>query len=808
MNPFTPIRTSVRTRPAATTRASAPRRVLVVLGAMLALGACDGDELIDPPFRDAVKPRVSMAKGVSQTDTALVLSVNATDNVGLKTIRVRFSGGVAAAYDTTFTSSIQAANLALTVRVPSSAPLGATVNVQAIAIDGATNMSDTASLVMTVGNLEPPQALITSPAAGSPVVSGKALVLSLSARARYKVRTLGYAITGAYNTRDSILYGAPLRDTVAVLDTLTLPDSVRGASITVTPFIVDSLNQRVIGAAVSYAVQSAANANTIPIVMAGVTKRLEISDTVFIEATDPVGISSLGYEVRSLAGALITADSVSSTGAFSTLVRTFRTRLPITTFPTVVTITGFARNANGRRDVTRYSSGAIKLDTVAIVAGFTNPLPNGGKVADALYFPRNDRLYLTNIERNQVEVYNLADSSFRSAINVGSRPWGISAWPRNRDGIMGDTLLVANSGGTNISYVNLNAGTTGREVFRYPLPNIVAYSITTVKSNTTDAPMTQRTVYDFSDRPQFIASTCTGGTVQGSPCQDVILVYSTTPTPGQSTPFANQGTMRWENLTRRTSHFFFEQAMGQTAGRSDTLEIERFAAGGFGSDSLLLPAKQTVTGPNGTFNYSIVVRLDQLAFRDTTYVRNSGNFRRAVVGEGGPVLGSRAMAYDATSGLDFSTPLPVIDRGISRPLDVSDFIANTFARVQGVGINFDGELSAVKGDSTYIFDRTLRLQGILQSKSSGGGLDFHPLNAGINSTPLRTRLSFVASSDPVIDIFDTYCFQKIASVPIRDPIIGPVRASIRPDGTIVLVAATIRGVTLVALPDNFTTTCQ
>lgn len=211
---------------------------------------------------------------------------------------------------------------------------------------------------------------------------------------------------------------------MAVLDTLTLPDSVRGASITVTPFIVDSLNQRVIGAAVSYAVQSAANANTIPIVMAGVTKRLEISDTVFIEATDPVGISSLGYEVRSLAGALITADSVSSTGAFSTLVRTFRTRLPITTFPTVVTITGFARNANGRRDVTRYSSGAISFDTVAIVAGFTNPLPNGGKVADVLYFPRNDRLYLTNIERNQVEVYNLADLSFRSAINVGSRPAG------------------------------------------------------------------------------------------------------------------------------------------------------------------------------------------------------------------------------------------------------------------------------------------------------------------------------------------------------------------------------------------------
>ena len=32
---------------------------------------------------------------------------------------------------------------------------------------------------------------------------------------------------------------------------------------------------------------------------------------------------------------------------------------------------------------------------------------------------------------------------------------------------MGDTLLVANSGATDISYVNLNGAGSGREVFRY-----------------------------------------------------------------------------------------------------------------------------------------------------------------------------------------------------------------------------------------------------------------------------------------------------------------------------------------------------
>ena len=374
---------------------------------------------------------------------------------------------------------------------------------------------------------------------------------------------------------------------------------------------------------------------------------------------------------------------------------------------------------------------------------------------------------------------------------------------------MGDTILVANSGGTNLSYVNLNAGSTGREVYRYPLPNIIVYSITTTRAQNTDQLITQRTVYDFSDRPQYLASTCTGGTAPGSACDDVIVAYSTTPTPGQSTPFPNKGTLRWENLSKQASHFFFEQAMGQSSNRADTLEIERFAAGGVGSDSTLVPFQQRVRSPSGVeFSYSIVVRLDQLAFRDTTFVRNSGNFRRAVFGEGGPVLGSRTMSYDATAGFDMSTPLPVIDRGISRPLDVSDFIANTFARVQGVGINFDGELMAVKGDSTYLFDRTLRLQGILQSRAGVGGLDFHPLNRGLNSTPLRTRLAFVASSEPVIDVFDTYCYRRIASVPIRDPIIGPVRATVRPNGQLVLVGATIRGVTLVALGDNFTTTCQ
>ena len=95
-------------------------------------------------------------------------------------------------------------------------------------------------------------------------------------------------------------------------------------------------------------------------------------------------------------------------------------------------IAGFARNANGRRDVARFGSGVVRADSVQVVAGYTNPLPGGGQIADAIYVPRTDRLYLTNIERNWLEVFNLADSTFRAPVSVGSRPWGLAAWPRDR----------------------------------------------------------------------------------------------------------------------------------------------------------------------------------------------------------------------------------------------------------------------------------------------------------------------------------------------------------------------------------------
>jgi hypothetical protein len=813
--------------------------VLAVVAASISLGvaACNDTTSIDPQ-RDRIPPKIALAPITGQPDTVIAFTTQATDNLGLKTIHVQAVGAASGVFDTTFTSAVTNFSLGFKIFSSRATPPGTPVTITAEAFDGAGNSSGVDTLIMATGNVPPPEVKVISPTSGSSAVLGKSILVTVMGKSGVKVRALGLNTTGPVVRADSTIYSSPLLDSLTMQDTIAIPLNATAGTLTITPFLRDSLGQRAVGPSITITVVTAAQVNSVPVVnqycvgssafdnACGHGKRVEVTDTVHVEADDPSGIGQLGYEVRTVIGGPIDDSSTFiSNGQLTFQPHTFAMKLPYNSFPTTAYIQVFARNTNGVKAYAKLASGLDRIDTVVVVAGVTRPLPAGGEVADALYHAGKDRLYLTNITRNQVEVFNLGDSSFKSPVIVGSRPWGLTAWPRDRAGTMGDTLLIANSGGTDISYIDLNVGADGAEVFRYALPNIIVYSVTTVTSGTSGLPFQQLSRYDFSDRPQFPAATCiaVGGVCNG-PGTSVILAYTTTPTPGQTTPFNTlNGTIRWENLTQgvtaagktdpHTSHFFFEPAMGQSSGRADTLKIVRFDANGVDS-AVMVPYNQPVAGGF----YSVTVRLPELGFRDTTFARNSGNFQRAIFGEGGSVFGSRAVAYDADrgfadtftdlSGATVAIPIPVVDKGVSPATAVSDFIANTFAEVKGVAINFDGSLSAIRADSTYILNPLLRLQGVLNTTVNNAGLDFHPLNTGPNSFPLTTRLLFAASSEPLIEIFDTHCYQRVASIPIRDPIIGPIKAAFRQStGQLVLVAATARGVVIAQLPNTFTTTC-
>jgi len=784
---------------------------VVAASITLAVAACN-DSTSANGTQDRTPPSVTLTPVTGTADTVISFRTDAKDNLGLKTIHVQAIGAVGFVFDTVFTSAVTNIDLPFTLYASRLVPPGTPVIITASATDGAGNSSGVDTLRLATGNLPPPDVRVLSPFSGSSAVLGKSIVVTIMGKTAVKIRSLGLNTTGPVVRADSAIYSSPLKDSLTMQDTIAIPLTATAGTLTITPFLRDSLGQRAVGPSITITVQTAAQVNSVPVVnqycvgnsaydnACGHVKRVEVGDTVHVEADDPSGIAQLGYEVRSAIGGPIddSATFVSS-GNLTFEPHNFTMKLPYTVYPTTAYIQVFARNTNGIRAYAKLASGADRVDTVTVVAGVTRPLPAGGIVADAMYHPGKDRLYISNITQNRVEVFDLATLGFQPAIIVGSRPWGIAGWPLNNTGAVGDTVLVANSGGTSISYVRLDAVGNGVEASRYQLPNIIAYTITTTTSSTSGAPIQVRTKYDFSDRPQFLGATCIQA---GGVCGDVILAYSTTPTPGQSAPFqSNNGTLRWENLTKGTSHLFFEQAMGQSAARADTLEIIRYDANGV-NQTVLVPYKYT--NPVTLAVSSTVIDITRLGFRDTTFVRGSGDFNRAIFGEGGAVNGSRAMTYNAARGSDPN--FPFIDLGVSPASDVSDFIANAFSKVQGVAINFDGSLVAIRGDSTYLLNGALRLQGVLPTATANAGIDFHPQNNAA-AFPLSTRLIFAASSQPLIDVYDTNCYQKVAQIQIRDPIIGPVKAALRPTGQLVLVGATARGVVIATLPNTFTTTC-
>jgi uncharacterized protein (TIGR03437 family) len=88
--------------------------------------------------------------------------------------------------------------------------------------------------------------------------------------------------------------------------------------------------------------------------------------------------------------------------------------------------------------------------------------PINGVAADMLMDTPRQRIYIANYTQDQIEVFSLPNQAFLSPIRVGNRP---------RAMVMTDpsTLVVLNSGGENISIVDLNAMAEVDEILMGPL---------------------------------------------------------------------------------------------------------------------------------------------------------------------------------------------------------------------------------------------------------------------------------------------------------------------------------------------------
>ncbi len=692
------------------------------------------------------------------------------------------------------------------------------VHIIATAVNAANDTSHDTTVVRIVGG---PKVVVLQPTAGA--VTAVNLYVRIQVRGIHPtgVKTLGWASTGAVVDTNFQTYAV---NAAGVLpDTQTFTDSVLVSkstpdSLVITPFATDSSGDPSgIAPGVTVHIQTAATDTTPPLVQDTVPLRVEVGDSITVTATDQSGVKIIGFLVSDTAGATVSTHADTLSGKSTNVTVRFGLNLgSITSFPFRVTATGFAVDAATAANKGGSSVSGIPvrwpkaaLDTLTVVAGTTVGLPQGGAIGDAIVDSvhgggADPLLLLSNTPLDQVEVLHLKTSTFGKAIRVGSQPVGIALWPKDTLGSYFDSVIVANSGGTNLSLVDVKDST---EMRRRAVPN---WSLATIKTQTNAGGGldTVVTAYELADRPQYLGTTCRKGGV--SACDSVIVVYSSAPTGAQPNPFFNRGYLAWENITAAigthgAGHLFYEQADRGTT--QDTIEIVAVRDTVPG-----VPIRDIEVGPGA----GVIRDIANIAFQDSTFVRNSGNFVHALMGEGGLNQGfARALMYDATKGISTvagtgCNPALVacqaqVDAGVSDALYVSDFVTNRASPVLSVATNFNGRTNLVRADSIYAFDWTLKQTGLMQAGIGIAGMDFNPNNAFDAATRTSGALNknnrLVYAADPAtgIDVFDTYWYQKIATIPIRDTIIGPIRVAIS-GTTTYLAGVTSHGVVVVQVP--------
>jgi DNA-binding beta-propeller fold protein YncE len=440
--------------------------------------------------------------------------------------------------------------------------------------------------------------------------------------------------------------------------------------------------------------------------------------------------------------------------------------------------------------------------TRAVVGGKTVQLPQGGSILDAAVDTARRRLYLSNIVRNRLEVFDLDTEEFRQAIGVGSEPWGL-AFTRDND-----SLWVANSGGTNLSVVDLD---TEREVDddRFLTPDVILYDVE-LKAGEAGVqylitPRPQPASPSFSDRPQFVAVDAFGN-----------IIYST-----KTSPIGDLGTARkgyfeagWD---RSEAKIFVEHALldlqenfwaiahiDSISSAVDTLSVDSLGVATVAARMALydhvpgfpgsvisglarstdIDAVQSAAADLVTQGSDVLVvpgakwNIPNLAFLDTTYVAASGDGNWVGIGEGGAEQAGRVLSYEAAPG-DVT--------GLSGWIQVSDLLTNPAEEVRGLGLNYDGTLGVVRGRfAAYFYSPPdLRLQGLtdIPQAVQGSGAALHPLHANFRTLENLggeyrpdTHIAFVATGDGTVDVIDTQRFTRIGRVFIRDVVTGPLRA--------------------------------
>lgn len=836
-------------------------RLLLTAAAMLgllAVGACEGENLFSVPpgaggsgTGDTKAPVVSImiprgdSLSAKPVGDSVFVTAHVTDNAGLRSIRMY--GVARRGVDTLGTDTVVQRFAEKTITVAAGvkdttvyrylAPTPDSTKERAIIVVEATDTmgnlaADSVDLV-----LGGPDVQLLNVQDGLSITAGGQLSIGVLARDPQGITVLTLSVSGAYSS-EVVWRPNPAQDSLVVDTVLAVPATALGP-LTVRAVARNALDVAGQSVPVTLNVVAPGRGDTIPPSLrhtSSAPERMEIQDSVSLtvtaaDNTQGSGVAAIGYSVLGISARgdtlVRSGEKTFAPPRTGTVVSSFgfgtfnvdSLNLPDTL---VYELTTWVRDNDGNcaaavglETATSLPCSALATgETVAqgrtgqrigrtVVAGKTVRLPAGGRILDAAVDTARRQLYLSNITNNRLEVFDLQAEAFKKAIGVGSEPWGL-AFSRDND-----SLWVANSGGTNLSVVDLDKG---REVDndRFLTPDVVLFEIE-VKNSDAGIQLLireypQAATPSFSDRPQFVAVDSFGN-----------LVYST-----KTSLVGDLGTVRkgyfdtgWD---RSEAKIFIEHGeldsqenfvslahIDSIQGTTDTVGVDTLTGAPLTEDNLAffdhvpgfpdqiikgltigagIPAIDTALtqlrnqGSDVFSAFSAKWNISSLTFRDTTYVAASGDGGWISVGEGGAAPVGRVLSYGAR---------PLESTALSRSLQVADLLTNPAEEVRGIGLNYDGTLGVVRGRfAAYFFSPSdLRLQGQVEipTPDAGAGAALHPLHADFRtlenlggSYQPDTHLAFVASGEHTVDVIDTQRYTRIGRVYIRDVINGPLRA--------------------------------
>jgi hypothetical protein len=808
--------------------------LLGVLAAMAVLWSCDGQNLFSPeamvsdatpPMVQITQPREPAARPVG--DSVLV-TVRASDDTGVDSILlagVAFRGDPDLGTDVTvpryvtrmvrFPSSVRDTTVSRYL-VPTADSTREAAFLFAIAYDSRGNLSSD-TVRVTIGG---PRVNILTLEDNQKIQAGLSLNLRVEAADPEGVLDLAIEVRGAFEQELRVSFIPPL--TSVLVDTVVvIPAGARGKA-EVTAIARNGLGVTGQDGPIAVDIVESTVADQTPPTLSISqisTPRLELDDAIRLVvsgADNPQGsgISRAGYTVKAISPRR--GDTLVRTGqrTFSpprtgNLVATFDV-LPFNVDPLnlpdslVFEITGWAFDAEGNCAAAVEAGASMSLpcatlpggQTVAanrngfslnrvVASGRTIDLPGGGRIMDAVVDTLRRNLFLSNIERNRVEVFRLGTELFGDAIGVGSEPWGMTL---DRSG---NRLFVANSGGVNISEVDLELEMEVDDL-RFFAPDVVIFDVELKASDSglrfLIHPFPQPQSPAFSDRPQFLAVDSLGNFIYSTrttPVGDIGTARKAYFTPGSERPEVK---LFVEHGLNRLAENYWAIAHIDSIGGGEGITLYDHLPGfphdviqGVGPLTSLFPVETAVAqlraqGSDVFLQSGARWDIPSFGFSDTTYVTASGDGGWVLVGEGGTTPTGRVMMYRASQG---------DTTALSSRLRVWDEVINVSDVVRGVGLNYDGTLGVARGMSTYFFDSELQLSGRVQLPGTAGGVGaaLHPLHAnqatgqnpGGQYRP-DTHLAFVGTAEGNIDIIDTWRFMRIGQVTLRDVVTGPLRA--------------------------------